>query len=67
MIDYQEIIESLDDSKVLELMMRLGITNYKETENYFIFPTICHNENIETASLKLYYYKNTKLFYCYTE
>ena len=67
MIDYQEIIESLDDSKVLELMMRLGVTNYKETENYFIFPTICHNEDIETASLKLYYYKNTKLFYCYTE
>ena len=29
-------------------------------------PTVCHNEDIDTASWKLYYYKNTHIFYCYT-
>ena len=31
-----------------------------------MFPTICHNESSEDASLKLYYYDNSKLFKCYT-
>ena len=30
-------------------------------------PTVCHNENEEEASWKLYYYKDTHLFVCYTE
>ena len=40
---------------------------YQEKESCLIMPTICHNENIEEASWKLYYYKNTHMFYCYTE
>ena len=36
--------------------------------NIIIAKTICHNpfENLESASHKLYYYDNTKLFKCYT-
>lgn len=30
-------------------------------------PTVCHNSDVNEASWKLYYYKNTHLFYCYTE
>ena len=40
---------------------------FEEKGDILIFPTICHNNNIEEASMKLYYYDNTKLFHCYTE
>ena len=41
-----------------------------EKQDYYIFPTICHNHNYKDASPKLYLYKNpdsTPLFHCYTE
>lgn len=47
--------------------------NVKASEKHdaYILPTICHNENAEEASHKLYLYKNedteTPIFYCYTE
>lgn len=66
-MDYKEIIDNLKISSVIELMTRLGADRYKEEENQIIFPTICHNEHSDEASMKLYFYKNTKMFYCYTE
>lgn len=39
----------------------------EETENAYIMPTICHNETHEEAKKKLYLYKNSGLFHCYTE
>ena len=66
MINYNEIIKNVDIEKVKLLLESLKI-DFKEKENYLIMPTICHHLNEEEASYKLYYYKNTKLFYCYTE
>jgi hypothetical protein len=66
-MDYKEIIDNLKVSSVIELMKRLGADRYKEEENQIIFPTICHNEDSSEASMKLYFYKNSKMFYCYTE
>lgn len=66
MIDYQEIIEQLDDNKVMALLDKLGIS-YEDKPDCLIMPTVCHNQNMEEASQKLYYYKNTHIFYCYTE
>ena len=66
MIDYQSIIEELDDNKVMALLDSLNIP-YENKNDYLLMPTVCHNANIEDASLKLYYYKNTHIFYCYTE
>lgn len=40
---------------------------YTDRGDYLILPTVCHNENVEEASMKLYYYKNTHIFQCYTE
>lgn len=48
-------------------MDSLGVELVKETAKYLIFPTVCHNEDSNEASAKLYYYKNNHLFYCYTE
>lgn len=66
-MDYNEIINQLRDESVLELMKKLGCDRYIEHETHFIFPTICHNTDVEEASMKLYFYKDTKLFVCYTE
>ena len=66
MIDYKGIIEQLDTQKVIRLMETLGANDYIEKPGYVIFPTICHNENADEASMKLYYYENTHAFVCYT-
>lgn len=66
MIDYEAISEGIDNDAIIELMKKLGADRYKETTNYIIFPTICHNIDASEASMKLYFYKDTKLFVCYT-
>lgn len=66
MIDYQEIVEQLDDDKVKKLLDSLEIP-YEDKGSYFLLPTVCHNDNVDDASWKLYYYKNTHIFQCYTE
>lgn len=48
-------------------MEQLGATQWKDSGNAIIFPTICHNEDVNEASHKLYYYKDTHIFYCFTE
>ena len=66
-MDYQAIVNSIKVEDVIELMKRLGADRYIEKDKYVIFPTICHNVNAEDASMKLYFYKDTKLFMCYTD
>ena len=65
MIDYKGIIEQLDIEKIKDLLDQMDIP-YQEKESYLIMPTVCHNEDMDEASWKLYYYKNNHIFYCYT-
>lgn len=67
MIDYKEIIDNLIPEKIIQLMEGLGADRYEDKDGYIVFPTICHNVDSSEASMKLYYYKNTHMFYCYTE
>ena len=66
-MNYEEIIDGLQIESVIKLMESLGVDRYEEKENCIIFPTICHNINADEASMKLYFYRNNKLFVCYTE
>lgn len=66
MIDYKAIIDGLEDNRVKNLLEELG-ADVIEKDEYFMISTICHNANAEEASHKLYYYKNSHMFYCYTE
>lgn len=66
-LDLYELQKNLTSENIITLMISLGADRYDDKENYIIFPTICHNENSEDASMKLYYYKNTGLFTCYTD
>lgn len=67
MIDYQQLIDDLEDEKIIQLMFKLGCDDYTEKETYIQFKTICHNLVATEASEKLYYYKDSHLFVCYTE
>ena len=62
-----EVRLSLTDDDVIKILARLGVNTYKEDDKSIQFPTICHNVDIDAASLKLYYYRDTKLFHCYTD
>lgn len=66
-MDYQSIVDNLKVSSVIDLMTKLGADRWKDEGTHIIFPTICHNVDASEASMKLYFYKNTKLFNCYTE
>ena len=57
----QELINIITPSDILTLMNDLGADLVKETNEYFIFTSICHKSD----SSKLYYYF-TKRFYCYS-
>lgn len=62
-----------------ELKAKLNIENYrqiftalgaewKETNNeYWLLRTGCHNKDWQDGSYKLYFYLNTKSFFCFTE
>ena len=66
-MDYQSIVDNLKITSVIDLMTKLGADRWKDEGTHIVFPTICHNTDASEASMKLYFYKNTKLFNCYTE
>jgi hypothetical protein len=63
LLDRDNLLEKLSEDKILEIVQRFGgeIVRYGNREE-IIFSTICHNGN----SHKLYYYRDTKTFHCYT-
>lgn len=67
MLDYKQVVENLDSQLIIKLMEKLGADRWEEKDSFIIFPTICHNINSSEASMKLYFYKDNKIFYCYTE
>ena len=66
-MNWNKVIEDLTEQDIINLMKGFGVYNYKDTPEALIFPTICHNTDIDSASMKLYYYKDNHFFYCYTE
>lgn len=55
----------MDVDEVCGILAKYGVAPVKETINYIVFPTCCHN--LVGGSPKLYYYKSSKTFHCYTE
>lgn len=66
-INLQELREKLTKEQIIDLVLKLGADKYEERDDYIIFPTICHNAREYEASMKLYYYKESHMFHCYTE
>ncbi len=67
MIDYKALVDNLQEDRIKEMMRALGATDFQEDDKAIIFPTICHHANEAEASMKLYYYKDTHLFMCYSQ
>lgn len=64
MINYEKIVQSLRNDKIIELLEKLGVDDIVEKDNCIITNTICHN--ISGGSMKLYYYFDSHIFYCYS-
>lgn len=66
-INLQELREQLTEQHIINIVTHLGADKYEDKGDVIIFPTICHNPIDQEASMKLYYYKNSFMFHCYTE
>lgn len=67
MLTAEQLRKELDVEHVLKVMTALGITEHQDNGEYLSFRTICHNEYEEDAGYNLMYYKDTKLFHCFSE
>ena len=66
-VDLKDLKERLSDEDVIKVMRSLKSSPpVIENGSEMVFQTICHNSPSESNSSKLYYYKNTNLFACYT-
>lgn len=59
----QQLKERLSEEDIRKLLLEMGATFYYEDDDMWITDTICHHGN----KPKLYYYKDSKSFHCYTE
>lgn len=59
----QQLKERLSEEDIRKLLLEIGATFYYEDDDMWITDTICHHGN----KPKLYYYKDSKSFHCYTE
>ena len=60
-----EIKNKLTTEDVDKLIYSLGGFKGADTDEYNTYSTVCHNHD-GSGSCKLYYYKSSKVFYCYT-
>lgn len=65
-MNYEEIIENLTIERVELILQKLEVP-YVDKGSYLQCKTACHNVDLDEASDKLYFYKDNKIFYCYTE
>lgn len=66
-INAQHIKELITSEDIKNILAEYKAYPFSENEETIIFPTICHNLHPEDGSPKLYYYKNSKMFYCFTQ
>lgn len=55
----------LTEEEIKGIIARFNVLPVHETDKAIVFPTCCHNET--GGSHKLYYYKEDKIFKCFTE
>jgi len=61
----EKIKNQLTTEDVDRLIYSLGGSKGADVDEYNIYSTVCHNHD-GSGSYKLYYYKSSKTFYCYT-
>lgn len=66
LLDTKDILDRIDSDDIIKLLNSLGSELYKENDNELIFYTICHPHSDDIISPKLYFYKDSKVFRCYS-
>lgn len=64
-MNLMELKDALEPEDIKRVLLEYGISPIQQTEEFLVYPTVCHN--LSAGSPKLYYYYNTRLFVCYTE
>ena len=64
-MNFKDLREELTDESIKNILSQFNVEPVHEDDSSITFPTCCHN--LDGGSPKLVYYKNTKLFHCYTE
>lgn len=67
MNNQNELRELLTEEQIIHILRRLGSSEHRDENSYISFRTICHNEDEGNANFNLVYYKDTKLFTCFSE
>lgn len=62
-LDRDKVLEKVSDIHIRSLVLELGATISEDNDREMICTTICHGG----TSQKLYYYKESKIFHCYSE
>ena len=65
MSSFKELRDSLEPDDIIRILGTYDVIPHYIGIKYVIFPTCCHN--LTGGSPKLYYYKNTHLFKCFTD
>lgn len=63
-IDIQELKQRIDSNMIIELMEYFNAEVQQETEEYIIYNSICHHN---PDSKKLYFYKESNSFFCWSQ
>jgi hypothetical protein len=58
----EELSQLITEEDIIQIMNNLGSEYIKDEGDHIVFDTICHGSN----SKKLWYYKNSNLFQCYS-
>lgn len=67
MITNTGLCQSLSAEEIIILMKKLGATDYQDNGSSISFRTICHNLEESEGGFNLTYYKDSKLFYCFSQ
>lgn len=67
MTDFDRLKSALNEDQILAIMNRFGVSEFHDSGSYLSFPTICHNKHVRDAGFNLVYYKDSKLFRCFSE
>ena len=65
-IDFEYIKQQIDTDQIISVMDSLGVPFVKQDDKQLIFYSICHHHSdFLQHKPKLYYYIQSKSFYCY--
>ena len=59
----KEIEENINEENIIKILKHYNCNPVVNINEYIIFPSVCHNK---ISSHKLYYYKSSKSFFCYS-